>query len=56
MPEQARLDVRDAQRLPEQRVILQIDLAHAEVVGGAPVGVHRLELLFGRRLRHRGFR
>jgi hypothetical protein len=28
------------QRPLQQRVVFQIDLAHGEIVGGAPVGVH----------------
>ena len=43
--EQARLDVLDRQRLPEHRVVHQIDLAHRQIVGGAPVLVHQLQLL-----------
>ncbi len=37
--QQPRLDVLGPQRLPEQRVVHQVDLAHRQVVGGAPVGV-----------------
>jgi hypothetical protein len=40
MAEQTRLDVLELQGNFEQRVILQIDLADREVVGGAPIGVH----------------
>ena len=43
--EQARLDVLGQERLPEQRVVEQVDLADREVVGGAPVGVDQPELI-----------
>jgi hypothetical protein len=44
VPEQPGLDVREPQGLPKQRVVEQVDLAHGQVVGGAPVGVDQLEL------------
>ncbi len=44
MAEQARLGVLDPQRLAQQRVLQQVDLAHRQVVGGAPVGVEQLQL------------
>ena len=37
MPKQARLDVLQLQRLSQERVVIQIDLASREIVGGAPV-------------------
>ena len=40
MSQQAGFDVLDAQRLAEQGVVVEIDLAHGQVVRGAPVGVH----------------
>ena len=43
--EQARLDVVAGERATEQRVFLQVDLADGEIVGGAPVGVHEIELV-----------
>ena len=39
MTEQARLDVRWAQRLAKQRVVHQIDLADRKVIGGTPISV-----------------
>jgi hypothetical protein len=45
MTGQARLDVRGAQRLPQQRIFLEIDLPDGEVVRGAPVRVYELEFL-----------
>ena len=33
----------DAQRLAQQRVVLQIDLADGQVVGGVPVALHLVE-------------
>ena len=43
--EQPRLDVLDAQRLGQQRIVEQVDLADGEVVRGAPVGVHAREFV-----------
>ena len=43
--EQARFHVLRLQRLPQQRVVEQVDLGDGEVVGGAPVGVDQAELL-----------
>ena len=48
-PEQPRLDVLGLQRLSQQRVVQQVDLADREVVGRAPVGVDEGELLGGQR-------
>ena len=42
--EQARLHVLRLQRLPQQRVVEQVDLSDGEVVGGAPVGIDQAEL------------
>jgi hypothetical protein len=39
MPEQARLDVLRPERLAEQRVVEEVDLADREVVRRPPVGV-----------------
>ena len=50
--EQARLDVVEGQRAIEERIVFEVDLADREVVGGAPVGVHGLELVGGERGRH----
>ena len=46
--EQPRLDVLEAQRLAQQRVVEQVDLPDRQVVRGAPVGV---EALAARRVR-----
>jgi len=43
--EQARLDVLALQRLFQQRVVAQVDLADGKIIGGAPVGVQSLQLL-----------
>ncbi len=40
MPEQPRLDVIDRQRLFEQRVLAQIDLADRQIIRRTPVGMH----------------
>ncbi|MGX1246957.1 hypothetical protein RKD46_008061 [Streptomyces pseudovenezuelae] len=45
--EQPRLDVLRAQRLGEQRVRQEVDLADGQVVGGAPVGVEGFQLVVG---------
>ena len=42
--EQPRLDVLRPERLAQQRVVLQIDLADGQVVRGPPVGVEEVEL------------
>lgn len=38
--QQPRLDMLELQGLTEEWVIIEIDLAHGEVIGGSPVGVH----------------
>jgi len=43
VPEQPRLDVREPERLAQQRVVEQIDLAAGQIVGGAPVRVDPLK-------------
>src|SRR5437016_1364621 len=40
MAEEARLDVRPRERLGQEGVVEQVDLAHRQVIGGAPVGIH----------------
>jgi hypothetical protein len=54
--EQPRLDVLGPQRLGQQRVVHQIDLAYRKVVGRPPVAVQRPGLILGQRvpLRRRG--
>jgi hypothetical protein len=42
--EQPRLHVAELERLPEQRVVEQIDLPDGHVVRGSPVGVHERQL------------
>ena len=49
MSEQPRLDVLGAERLAEQRIVLQKDLTDGEVVGCRPVAVDRVELRRGQR-------
>ena len=53
VPEQPRLDVLLDQRLAQQRIVEQIDLADRQVVGGAPVGVDQLEFALRKRRCHR---
>ena len=45
--EQARLDVRQAERHLEQRIVEQVNLADRQVIGSAPPGVHALEFVTG---------
>ena len=40
MAEEPRLDVILCEGLLEQRIVVEINLADREVVGGAPVGIH----------------
>jgi hypothetical protein len=47
--QQPRLDVIDAQRLFEERVRVQVDLAYREIIRGAPVGVHFTQFFGGKR-------
>ena len=49
VPEQAGLGVLEPQRLAQQRVVQQVDLADREIVGGPPVGVELGELGGGQR-------
>jgi hypothetical protein len=56
VPEEARLYVRRIQRLMQERVVLQVDLAHSEVVCGLPVAVHLIQQIVGERSFHRPFR
>ena len=43
MAEEARLDVPDGERLAQQGVRFEVDLADGKIVRGAPVGVHAPE-------------
>jgi hypothetical protein len=45
--EEPRLDVLSLQRLFQQRIVLQVDLADREIVGCAPIGVHQREQFVG---------
>src|SRR6478609_1129365 len=45
VPEQALLDVINAQWLTQQRVVLQVDHAYCKVIAGTPPGVHASKLL-----------
>ena len=54
MPEQAPLDVLQRQRRLQQRVVLQVDLSHRQVVGSAPPGVHFVEHVGCEGVRHGG--
>ena len=47
--EQAGLHVLERQRLPEQRIVEQVDLADGQEVGRTPVPVEKVELLVGQR-------
>jgi hypothetical protein len=46
---QSRLNVLGAQRLAQQRVVEQVDLAHGQVVGSAPPAIDQLELAHSQR-------
>ena len=50
--EQPRLHVLRVERLPQERVVEQVDLPDREVVGGPPVGVDQPKLLVGEGLWH----
>ena len=54
VPEQARLDVLERQRLAQQRIVEQVDLADREIVGRAPPGVDLREGFVGEICRGRG--
>ena len=56
MAEQPRLDVAPLERCFEQRIVLEIDLADRQVIGGAPIGIHLLEQFGRKRVRHGGLR
>ena len=50
VPEQARLYMLQLQRFFEQGVVVQINLADRQVVGGAPIGIH-----LAQQIRRQGF-
>jgi hypothetical protein len=39
MPEQSGLHMLNLQRLPQQGIRIQVDLAHGKIVRGTPIGV-----------------
>ena len=43
VPQQHVLHVRERQRPLQQRIVVEINLADRQIVGGAPVGVHPVE-------------
>src|SRR5579864_9765579 len=49
VPEQPGLDVLGPEPFAQQRVLIQVNLAHGEVVGGPPVGVHPTKFVGGQR-------
>ena len=50
MAEQAGLDVIQGQRLLQQRIVEQIDLAHRKIVRGPPPGIHQAQFLLRERI------
>jgi hypothetical protein len=48
MSEQPRFDVLGCQRLTQQRIVQQIDLADRQIVGRAPVGVNTGKFVIGK--------
>jgi hypothetical protein len=52
MTQESRLDVVFSERLLEQRIVVEIDLADREVIGGSPVRIHQCPLGLGQRFRH----
>ena len=48
--QQSRLDVLELERLAQQRILVEIDLADRKVIGGAPVGIDLAEFFRGERL------
>ena len=53
--EQARLDVLGAERLAEQRVLVQVDLSDGQVIGRAPPGIDGAHLVGIREFGHSTF-
>ena len=49
VPEQARLDVLLLERLTQQGIVEQVDLADGQIVGGAPIGVDERAFAFRQR-------
>ena len=50
VPDHQRLHVRQFQRLLQQRIVVEINLADRQIVGGAPIGIHLVEQFRGERL------
>ena len=40
MPYDQRLHMRQLQRFAKKRVVVEVDLSHRQIVGGAPIGIH----------------
>ncbi len=47
MTDHQRLDVRQLQRLLEQRIVIEIDLSHGHIIGGAPIGIDPAQVVGG---------
>ena len=45
VPDHQRLDMRQRQRLAQQRIVVEIDLPDREIIGGAPIGVHQAQFV-----------
>ena len=45
------LDVRQRQRLAQERVVVEVDLANRQVVGGAPIGIDEMQFARHHRVR-----
>ncbi len=50
MPQQARLDVIERKRPPEQRIVEKIDLAYGEIICCPPITLDPVQLIRGKRL------
>jgi len=53
MPKQARLDMLQPERGLEQRIVLQVDLAHRQIVRRTPIGMHVLKQVGRQGVLHR---
>ena len=52
MAQQARLDMFDGERPCEQRVVVKVNLADRQIIGGAPVCVDQAQFFGRKRSRH----
>ncbi|MNQ89941.1 hypothetical protein D3C85_1052650 [compost metagenome] len=52
MAKQARLDVLQGQRQLQQRVVLEVNLPHGQIIGGPPIGIQTLQLLSIQKVAH----